>query len=133
MVVIFLTLNGAGGAAWAAPTEWTAVDNPDGATLEGISCPTVSFCAAVGYSFVGRTTPGSIEMYDGETWSVPSFPRPRNTVLNGVSCVSAAFCMAVGTQAQATRSYKWDGTAWVARPVSHAAGSWNGPSRRCHA
>jgi len=57
----------------------------------GVSCPSASFCIAVGGD-------GSVYTYDGTSWST----KPKVDVVNGeflgfsgVACLSASFCMAV--------------------------------------
>jgi hypothetical protein len=59
---------------------------------ENISCPTTTFCAAVGAGGYGQT-------FNGSSWGAPTNIDPSNNpsghTLFGVSCPSASFCMAV--------------------------------------
>ena len=125
--------------AWDG-TAWSVLPSPTVAggtwnSLSGVSCPSPSFCVAVG-SFEGP--PGGIESlveaWDGSAWSVT-----QGAVLNGgnwnrlnaVACTSASFCAAVGdaeggpggTEAVAEL---FDGTAWSASTMPLVdGGRWN--------
>ena len=90
--------------------------------LTGVSCPTTSWCVAVGYYFVksaGDAIPLA-EQWNGKAWTVESVPQLKHTssFLQGVSCSSTTFCVAVGlyysTGANAASALieRWDGTRW---------------------
>jgi hypothetical protein len=67
-----------------------------------VSCPTASFCAAVGGS-------GAAVTYNGSAWTVT--PRPIDTTqLTSVSCPSASFCMAVDVDG---RWVRYNGASWT--------------------
>jgi serine/threonine protein kinase len=82
-----LTYNG---RSWSAPTT------TDGIIFGGVSCPSVSFCEAVGWE-VGSG--GYVVTLDGRSWGVPQKLDP-GFKLHSVSCVSASFC-AVGASVDA--------------------------------
>jgi hypothetical protein len=97
-------------------TNWSVVSDSPAAGLNGLSCPTVNFCVAVGNNFAVNASP--IEQYDGHTWSFVPSPVPGGYVyLNGVSCVSNRFCVAVGSYGLGNVGSfieMYDGTQWVA-------------------
>lgn len=100
---------GGGGAALSCPetslcwvvsgsvaAEWTngvwsaPVTVDPSAALDGVSCPTTTFCAGVDAS-------GSVVTWNGTGWSAPQRVLPAPTIYTGdpssVSCPSAGFCM----------------------------------------
>jgi len=93
---------------------WTSLEVPflpKEAYFLGLSCPSTSYCKAVGIQ-----VPGSPEypypmaaQWNGSTWSVNTVPKPtkinfpkgsiqtgEDGILTDVSCMSASDCMAVG-------------------------------------
>jgi hypothetical protein len=88
-----------GVTGWSGPIT---VNNS--APPTAISCPSASFCAAVG-------TSGFVETFDGSAWSTPIQPDPNGNGLTAVSCVSASFCAAVDNLGQAIT---FNGSAWSA-------------------
>lgn len=106
--------------------------------LAGVSCPSDTWCVAVGSYQLGhrvgaRERGGVIETWNGKRWriaSVGSSLRPiarRPLFLDSVSCASARACMAVGGRPDYRSnppspgtpvSERFDGTRW--RPVSIA-------------
>jgi hypothetical protein len=88
-----------GVTGWSGPT---VIDTS--APPTAISCPSVSFCAAVG-------TGGFVETFDGRAWSTPIQPDPNGNSLTAVSCASASFCVAVDNLGQAIT---FNGSAWSA-------------------
>jgi hypothetical protein len=107
-VAVALWLPGSGLAAsvWTGPT---AIDksNPP----ENISCPTATFCAAVGVGGYGQT-------FNGSSWGTPTnidpSTNPSGHTVTGVSCPSPSFCMAVD---QAGNAISFNGSTWEA-PVA---------------
>jgi len=86
------------GGAWSNSNSLTpnAGQNTD---ATAISCPTTTFCVAVGWSGNNRV-PWS-ETWNGATWALDTSIAPPpmlngNYELYGVSCPSAAYCTAVG-------------------------------------
>jgi hypothetical protein len=120
-------------AASAAPAPaWQKVPVPSPLvnaphTFTSVSCPTASYCMAVGTSGAGaggamnEAVPVA-ETYDGRTWTVRHPPTVRDgTFLDGVSCLSSTDCTVVGTSQQldegkpddnAPVAEHWDGQAW---------------------
>jgi hypothetical protein len=112
--------------AVAQPTPWSIVPSPNtGAAatkqdfLFGVSCPSLSLCAAVGtYVDSADVNKTLIEMWDGTAWSVTPSPNAGppsyDDQLYKVSCPSVKFCVAVGYSAHHAGSgvfYKKDALA----------------------
>jgi hypothetical protein len=100
-------------------------------TPNAMSCPTVSFCVAVGEIYAGNQATGVLATWSGGAWSVSLAPLPANTLdpaapyswLQSVSCPSASYCVAVGTYYEpgqaADKSYSETGMVLV-----YSRGSW---------
>ena len=113
------------GASW----QRQATPNPAGdttssvaPTLLGVSCPTASFCVAVGNYQYGFNQAGMADTWNGQSWTAQSFPVPVDSdgwQLFGVSCTSARFCEAVGGYSDEdngtndTFAASWNGTSWT--------------------
>lgn len=115
------------GSSWATQS----VPAPSGSTsavLHAVSCPSPTFCEAVGFY---DTSSGAVvplaEMWNGTAWSVQSTPSPAGTIveLGGVSCVSANFCEAVG--GNPLFADVWNGTSWELQSIPGTSGSGLGP------
>jgi hypothetical protein len=125
-------------------SEWAAEATPDpvGAdesSLTGVSCPSPSFCTAVGYQ---QTASGSrlpvAESWSNGVWTlqpVPSRPRANPSYLFAVSCASANACEGVGYDENGAGTARvvvdgWNGTRWTVQPApgSAALGSLFGVS-----
>jgi hypothetical protein len=93
-----------------------AAELPDATAFDGVSCPEVNFCEAVGYySPTGQDVAPVAEQWDGTSWSAQSVPTPntaKNAYLLAVSCATATSCMAVGNVGGKTLAESWDGTEW---------------------
>jgi hypothetical protein len=98
--------------------------------LNGDSCPTATFCMAVGSYVRGGGVPGLSEVLSGGKWVVKPVPSPSrgsNVFANEVSCSSAKSCLFVGQHWAGTNgngenlAEAWNGTAW--RIVAAAAPS----------
>ena len=117
-------------------SKWTPLTVPDPApntaisSLTSVSCPTSSFCQAVGYYF---TTTGGGGAYaarwDGSKWTAQSVENPAGytTWLFGVSCISPTFCQAGGykgtSAGQKTFVQQWNGTKWSEIAVPSVEGA----------
>ena len=101
-------------------------------SLNGVSCASVRFCAAVGGQHVPNfgsrcCHPTLVETWNGTEWSVVPRPSSSKTLfatLADVSCVSSRFCMAVGRTYGAigggpeqTLAASWNGTEWSIVPT----------------
>jgi hypothetical protein len=67
--------------------------------LWGVSCPTTSYCVAVGAGTNNGTSTqtGLVANWAGSEWTVGDAQVPAASVLNHVSCASASSCTAIGT------------------------------------
>ena len=114
------------GASWQRqPTPNPPNDtNPSVApSLLGVSCPTASFCAAVGQFTQDFTGTSLAEMWNGAAWTSQPFPVPADsarTGLTAVSCASPAFCEAVRSYLDNSTGAKVTLAAiWNARRAGH--------------
>ncbi len=91
---------------WSGPTSIDSSNPP-----ENISCPTATFCAAVGAGGWGQT-------FNGSSWGAPTnidpSSNPSGHTLTSISCPSASFCAAVD---QAGNAMTFNGSSWSA-PVA---------------
>jgi hypothetical protein len=120
------------GTAWSIQPTPSLADLPS--HLQGVSCPTVSACVAVGNSISsgggGQDFPFA-ESWNGSAWSREPVPFPHgafSTVLPAVSCTGASDCIAVGSSffhnsfEHLPLAERWDGSAWSILPVPAPAG-----------
>lgn len=92
--------------------------------LDAVSCPTTSFCDAVGFYDASNTTQAVFsEGWDGTAWTINSLPATGGLVdaLEGVSCVSPTSCFAAGYQSNAGLIEQWNGGGWT--PVNPGTGA----------
>ena len=89
-----------GAATWRAQRQPSEYDT--GGSLQGIACPTVSICEALG-TFSGGVILGTTNANapKGATWTSQTAPGLGGDTLNGVSCPSATTCEAIGYQQSA--------------------------------
>jgi hypothetical protein len=81
-----------------------------GSLLDGVSCPALRVCEAVGGapSLFLTGNPSLAERWDGSAWSVQSTPNPagaQTSFLSSISCPTTTGCMATGTYFTATTQY----------------------------
>lgn len=117
-------------------SSWSLENTPDptgsiGGGLLGISCPTSSFCTAVGGYYPTAGPEQTLEeSWNGSSWSVQDAPQPAGSTgaeLAGVSCPSASVCAAVGHYVESsgpvTLSEIWDGTNWSIQTTPNPTGT----------
>ncbi|HLI58675.1 MAG TPA: hypothetical protein VKV21_03325 [Solirubrobacteraceae bacterium] len=82
------------------------------AGLVGVSCPSVSFCMAVGSFGSGHSTGSFFERWNGRSWRRIAVQRRVSWL--AVSCLSASFCLTVGTADRGARviGARWGGRSW---------------------
>ncbi len=101
--VLALPSSGVAAGGWSGPT---IIDNSN--PPENISCPTATFCAAVGAGGWGQT-------FNGSSWGAPTnidpSSNPSGHTLTAISCPSASFCAAVD---QAGNAMTFNGSTWSA-------------------
>jgi len=110
-------------------TVWTIATAPvpsslTGASLESVSCPSTTFCVAVGNGFNGPHGADTtfIEQWNGVFWLVattPNYGVSGDNDLASVSCTGPSFCAAVGSNfgrgpgsTDTGFIEQWDGSAW---------------------
>lgn len=112
------------GATWSLQTPVNPAGSPNG-YLRGVSCPTESFCTAVGLDTADPRSEPLVETWDGGSWSVqtPATP-PGSSIfdLGAVSCTAPDACTAVGGYNDAngwprTLAERWDGSAWTVQDI----------------
>jgi hypothetical protein len=109
-------------SATKAPPSYPLVESDDGhgwavepgphvapnSVLEGVSCPSVSRCVAVGYTATGPSAAPVesllVEALEQGSWRVVRLRTPARTSsgLSSVSCIAASSCVAVGDVAPAS-------------------------------
>jgi len=106
-------------------TKWVVVGSPNatgatGSYFNAVSCPTTSYCAAVGYSYNATATHTLAERFNGTNWAVVASPNPvgDDPDLQAVSCTSATSCFAVGYYdgnggSGTTLIERWNGSKWA--------------------
>jgi hypothetical protein len=121
----------ASAAVKPAPSTWKVVKpaplpRPEGG-FTAVSCPSASFCMAVGYE--AGTGPGTTdpiaETFTGHTWHRlhPINRANQDVELLAVSCATATSCTAIGdtvtTRQEAVVAERWNGRTWRLEPFSH--------------
>jgi hypothetical protein len=118
------------GAGWSeAPVE----PNPtiSDAALSGVSCPTTTWCMAVGEYKEGSATLPLVERWDGSAWSLGPDLAPAAGLavrLRAVSCPAPDDCVAVGSATPdggqpGVFVARWDGSSWTDESASAATAS----------
>lgn len=96
------------GTTWAIQRSPNPAGN-SGAAFDGVSCPSLLDCTAVGNwvtSSTAGTTDTLAEHWNGTQWSLQTTPNPaggRINGLSGVACTPTGTCVAVGSF--------WNGTS----------------------
>jgi hypothetical protein len=102
--------------------------------LKDVSCPSASFCVAVGYATtIKGVTSMLVDAWNGKSWSAMKPAKPsgvfRGEILYGVSCVSAKSCVAVGSVGNPAEllavTETWNGKTWRYAKVSWPKGVKN--------
>lgn len=108
-------------------TRWSIQQTPNPgrartAGLNGVSCPSLRSCTAVGF-FTDRagTLATLAERWNGTRWAIQRTPSPTDGALVGVSCASTMACTALGSNAGATITERWNGTNWAIQPIPNPA------------
>jgi len=87
--------------------------------LDSISCPTSTFCMAVGQGLdkISSTdVTNAVLEYTGGSWKTAEFANPSSSTTNWqtVSCTSASFCLAVGaTTLNKVAVAEYNGSSWT--------------------
>jgi len=92
---------------------------PNGDILTSVSCVSLRYCWAVGYTDGSSTGMAALfELWNGRTWHVAGAPHPPTSMLNAVSCISQSDCWAGGAsdafpQAGSPLLEHWNGRVWT--------------------
>ena len=80
-----------------------------------VSCPTATFCEAVGqYQVSPGISAPLAEVWDGTSWRPQHVPSLAGLELVGVTCLSATFCEAVGANSPNGQNAEvWNGRLWL--------------------
>jgi hypothetical protein len=119
------------GSTWTLEGQATKVAST-GITLNGVSCPTSTFCMAVGERYVASELHSHVfaMTWNGKEWASMNLVDPPKYLysakLNGVSCTTAALCMVVGVNSPEFAvdeglAERWNGSEWT--PLSVPAGA----------
>jgi hypothetical protein len=109
------------GTAWSKVKSPNPSGSPD-SELYDVSCPSSTFCAAVGAYEDGGTGNWKtlVAHWNGTTWSRVKSPNPSGSTdseLFSVSCTSATRCRAVGFSTVGggfvSLVERWNGTGWA--------------------
>jgi hypothetical protein len=107
---------GASALASASAATAASAAKPAGAhaSFSGVSCPSATFCLAVGSHLAPSGARRALaEKWNGTSWRVVAAPPGR--VLDSVSCTGATFCMAEGVLNGAgaiNLAETWNGHTW---------------------
>lgn len=116
-----------GAVVGGSPDAGAQGSSDDSSSLLSVSCPTSSFCMAVGSASTGPASHfGLAYRSDGTSWhAVAIAPTAAGKSVGGldsVSCSSASFCLAIGFASDGrTRASviaeRWNGRSWRVIPV----------------
>jgi tripartite motif-containing protein 71 len=124
-----------GAARWNG-SSWSfqSVPKPessDYSMLKGVSCPTSTYCVAVGHYRKSSGQWGTLSaVWSGGAWTLPSTPNPEGWVegsIDDVSCMSTTNCIAGGSYVATGGSVKpmilkWNGTSWSFQAPARTTG-----------
>jgi hypothetical protein len=116
------------GRTWALQSTPAPADFY-GQSLNGVSCPTVSVCVAVGTYFRGTGQQVTLaEYWNGKTWTITTTPPGTPQYLTAVSCASVTSCTAIGSYAKGGGAElalveHWNGKAWSSETATNPKGS----------
>jgi hypothetical protein len=122
------------GSVWSVTTTPTPTPAPSSSLsyyLDAVSCPSTTFCTAVGYSQDYPSGSSLVEMWNGSAWSIVKVPAGPGLgdELEAVSCVGPTTCTAVGSTNTTgspndnyiTLALSWNGTSWALNPPANPA------------
>ena len=120
------------GNSWSSPQTFmgqTIANTADNYInlANSISCPSSTFCMAVGT--INGPVPVAMS-WNGTSWTTEEPLSPTGVTLDSVSCPSTTFCMAVGGSQSGTvgNSYSWNGTGWTQDAVPSGTDELTGVS-----
>jgi hypothetical protein len=100
--------------AGASATTWSEHSAPVGrqATVSDISCPTTTYCQAIGSSTDSGSTVSRMNAWNGTSWTESGTTAQGR--LTHISCSSTSNCVAVGQELGTGGAYAevWNGSSW---------------------
>jgi hypothetical protein len=116
-----------GGDNWTTGSLPAGVSSSQG-ILEDLTCPTPSFCLAVGSQFEGSAVPLALETLDGgASWQAVILPKlGQATALISVSCTSVHSCIGVGGHEALNNSDIYQSVPMNDAPLVMYEGNHNG-------
>jgi hypothetical protein len=108
---------GASAQAWSTTSATEPAGTTDG-QLTHVSCPSSSFCMAVGTAVEGSDQVDIAAQWNGSTWTSSVIPVSVDPPV-AVSCPSSRFCMVAGSGS----SSAWSGGSWTYYPAQLPASS----------
>lgn len=110
-------------AEWWNGSLWRLQGVPSlsgGSELLSVSCPSPSFCTALGRGTTGDYT----DIWNGSRWTLGAAPQAG---MSALSCSSPTFCMAVGSTQNSSGetvpfAQSWNGIEWSDSPVATPPG-----------
>lgn len=119
------------GSNWSVQAVPNPVADENDAELQGVSCPSITSCTAVGTMDVDPLGQFTLtEYWDGSSWAVQTTPNPSGTEpqLTAVSCASAGVCTAVGSYTDGAGVVsnlveRWSGGTWSIQSAPAPAGA----------
>ena len=107
------------GSAWTIET----IPGPSASsvrTLSSVSCPSATFCVAVGNTPAAGARPVAA-IWNGTKWTVQD--TSPSGYLDAVSCTSPTFCLGVGASDNQALAESWDGSTWTVQRTPIPAGA----------
>jgi hypothetical protein len=112
-------------ALWNNGT-WQLQSTPSAASetntrFEGVACPTVTLCMAVGDAYRPGSRPFAA-LWSGGTWAMSSTAAASRAGFASDTCASASDCVATGWEGVKGLIEAWNGSTWAVQPapVPHA-------------
>jgi hypothetical protein len=120
---------GAAGLGFACPSSAASTPVAQEYGLTSVSCPSSSYCEAVGQGQVGKTISALAEGWIGTGWAAQATTDPPGAsryTFEGVACTASDSCVAVGYYMVATHDHTlvetWNGASWAIVPSPDVAG-----------
>ncbi len=100
-------------------------------SMNAVSCPTATFCAAGGSYTIANGRVGFLTTFNGTSWTAHSVGvslASADAVVTAVSCVSSSFCLAGGNYVSSTGATlafvsQWNGIGWSDEALPSPLGS----------
>jgi hypothetical protein len=113
--VLFTPSTALASSGWSTPLSVIGNNLAPGSGLSSVSCPSTSFCLAVGtvnfYAYEPQKPYGVAVTFNGSSWSAPIKPPAGEGQMIAVSCSPDLHCLGLDNLAQAL---SYHGGAWSA-------------------